>query len=161
MGSVRDTLMRAPKAHWLRGVMIAGLAILHSEMAEAERLRLECSVKTECYPEIEVRGKHCTPPPVYSMLVEIDFEANTWVAFATSKDGTQTSTVSGDLKSVTQYEITLNERSYAGRTERETISRLSGAYSAIKHPVWEGIPTRVILSGSCNQTTKQLPSSKF
>jgi hypothetical protein len=138
--------MRVPKAHWLRGVMIAGLAILHSEMAEAERLRLECSVKTECYREIEIRDNQgpppppCTPPPVYSMLVEIDFEANTWVKFGTSKDGTQTFTASGNLKSVTQYEITLDERSYAGRTEREIISRLSGAYSAVKHPVWQGIP---------------------
>ena len=45
-----------PKAHWLKAVMISGLAILYSEMAEAERLRLECSVKTECYPERIIRG---------------------------------------------------------------------------------------------------------
>jgi hypothetical protein len=95
------------------------------------------------------------------MLVEIDFEAKTWVEFVTHEDGKQTS-ASGNLKSVTQYEITLVERSYAdGRTGRETISRTSGAYSDVQHSVWEGIPTEVRLSGSCNKTMKPLPSPKF
>jgi len=35
------------KAHRLRAVIITALAILHPEMAEAEQLRLECSIKTE------------------------------------------------------------------------------------------------------------------
>jgi hypothetical protein len=75
------------KAHWLRAVMITGLAILHSEMAEAERLRLDCSVKQDCYP-LDRRFKSCTPTnPVVSMLVEIDFEAKTWAEFATHGDG--------------------------------------------------------------------------
>src|SRR5262249_19071560 len=151
-----------PKAHWLKAVMISGLAILYSEMAEAERLRLECSVKTECYPERIIRGFHCTPrnPPV-SLLVEIDLEANTWVEFFTHEDGKQTSG-SGNLRSVTQYEITLRERSFAdGRTGRETISRTSGAYSDVQYNVWQGIPTEVRLSGPCNKTTKPLPSAKF
>ena len=116
------------KAHWLKAVMITGLAILHSEMAEAEQLRLECSVKTECYPETIIRrGWHCTPRnPSVSMLVEIDFETKTWVEFVTHEDGKQTS-ASGNLKSVTQYEITLDERSYAdGRKGRETISDFWG-----------------------------------
>ena len=45
------------KAHWLRALMITGLAILHSEMAEAEGLRLECSIKIIWRPkfhELEV-----------------------------------------------------------------------------------------------------------
>src|SRR5262245_38926478 len=130
------------KAHWLRAVLITGLTILQSEMAEAEQLRLECGLKQECIP-LDRRYKSCTPtnPPV-RMLVEIDFEAKTWVEFLTHEDGTQTS-VSGNLKSVTQYEITLDERSYAdGRTGRETISRTSGAYSDFR-----GIPTEVTWSG--------------
>ena len=135
--------------HWKAylSVMITGLAILHSEMAEAEQLRLECSsIKQECYP---------------SMLVEIDFEAKTWVEFLTHVDGKQSS-ASGDLKSVTQYEITLDERSYAdGRTDRETISRTSGAYSDVRRFVERGIATEVKWSGSCSKTTKPLPSSKF
>ena len=149
------------KAHWLRAVVITGLAILHSEMAEAEQLRLECSVKTECYPETIIRrGWHCTPRnPSVSMLVEIDFEAKTWTQFATFKDGTQLS-ASGNLKSVTQSDITLAERSYAdGTTDRATISRLSGAYSSTQHAAQ--YPVVVTSSGSCNRTTKPLPSSKF
>jgi len=136
--------------------MIAGFAILHSEMAEAERLRLECSVKEECYREID--GKHCTMTnPVVSMLVEIDFEAKTWVEFGTFKDGAQTS-ASGDLKSVTQSDITLVDE---GGTQRATISRLSGAYSYVHRDARKGPPVVLIQSGSCNKTTKPLPSSKF
>ena len=80
------------KAHWLRAVIITALAILHPEMAEAEQLRLECSIKTECYPEIMIKFHRCTPrnPPV-RMLVEIDFETKTWVEFLTHEDGTQSS----------------------------------------------------------------------
>jgi hypothetical protein len=153
--------------YWLRAVLITGLAILYSEMAEAEQLRLECRInKQECYREIQIRGQHstihCTTTnPLVSILVEIDFEAKTWVEFGTFKDGTQTS-ASGNLKSVTQSDIALEERSYAdGRTERETISRLSGAYSSIERFIRGGMPYEVILSGSCNKTTKPLPSAKF
>jgi hypothetical protein len=93
--------------------MITGLAILHSEMAEAEQLRLECSVKQDCFP-LDRRWKSCTPTnPAVSILVEIDFEAKTWVEFFTRKDGTQTN-ASGNLISVTQYDITLDEKSYDG-----------------------------------------------
>ena len=109
-------------------------------MAEAERLRLECSVKQECYRRIEVRGLRCTIyNPVVSILVEIDFEANTWTEFGTFKDGTQTS-ASGNLKSVTQSDITLEERSYAdGRTERENqgfleLTHLSNMTPGKAHP---------------------------
>ena len=145
------------KAHWLRAVMITGLAILHSEIAEAELLRLECSVKEECYREID--GKRCTiTNAVVSMLLEIDFEANTWVEFGTFRDGTQTS-ASGDLKSVTQSDITLVNRGTG--TDRATISRLSGAYSYVHRDTRTGTPVRLIQSGSCNKTTKPLPSSKF
>src|SRR5262249_57262422 len=108
-------------------VMITGLAILHSEMAEAEQLRLECSIKqVGCYRYVE--GIGCTlGNPLVSVLVEIDFEAKTWTEFGTFKDGTQTS-ASGDLRSVTQSDITLVERSNAdGTMSLETISRLSGA----------------------------------
>jgi len=151
-----------PKARWLKVVMITGLAIPHSEMAKAEQLRLECSIKQECYPEIVIRGRRCTMTnPVVSILVEIDFEAKTWTEFATHQDGTQTS-ASGNLKSVTQSDITLDEKSYAdGRTERETISRVSGAYSSIQHDARKGTPVVVRSSGSCNKTTKPLPPSKF
>jgi hypothetical protein len=146
------------KAHWLRAVVITGLAILHSEMAEAEQLRLECSIKQGCYRQID--GRSCTTTnPMVSMLVEIDFEAKTWTQFATFKDGTQLS-ASGNLKSVTQSDITLAERSYAdGTTDRATISRLSGAYSSTQHAAQ--YPVVVTSSGSCNRTTKPLPSSKF
>jgi len=147
------------KARWLRAVIITGLAILYSEMAEAEQLRLECIIKVGCYRQIERRS--CTlRNPLVSMLVEIDFEANTWIEFGTYKDGKQTS-ASGNLRSVTQSDITLEERSYAdGTTDRETISRLSGAYSSTEHPTqYPGVI--VTLSGSCNKTTKPLPSSKF
>jgi hypothetical protein len=155
--------MRVPKAHWLRGMMIAGLAILSSEMAEAEPLRLECSLKQECYRQIQKGGLRCTiTNPVVSMLVEIDFEAKTWVESGTFKDGTQ-NTASGTLKSVTQSEIILHEKSYpdARTPERETISRLSGAYSSVEYNDARGTPVAIISSGSCNRTTKPLPSAKF
>jgi len=155
-------MMSINGTHWLSAVMISGLAILYSEMAEADRLRLECSINQECHWEITIRGRHCRMTnPVVSMLVEIDFEAKTWVEFGIFKDGTQTS-ASGNLKSVTQSDITLVERSYAdGRTERETISRLSGAYSSVEYDSRKGVPTVLTSSGSCNKTTKPLPSSKF
>ena len=115
------------KAHWLKAVMITGLAVLHSEMAEAERLRLECSItKEECH-RLNLGYTSCSVSnPAVSMLVDIDFEAETWMEFITHKDGTQRS-ASGKLRSVTQYEITLDERSYAdGRKGRETISDFWG-----------------------------------
>jgi hypothetical protein len=141
--------------------MITGLAILHSEMAEAEQLRLECSIKQDCH--LLNRGyTSCTlTNPVVSLLVEIDLEANTWAEIFTSKDGTQTG-ASGKLRSVTEYDITLDERSYAdGRKERERISRTSGAYSYVHRSRIGTMPAEVIWSGSCNKTTKPLPSPKF
>jgi hypothetical protein len=143
--------------------MITGLAVLHSEMAEAERLRLECSItKEECH-RLNLGYTSCSVSnPAVSMLVDIDFEAETWMEFITHKDGTQRS-ASGKLRSVTQYEITLDERSYKdGRTDRETISRTTGAYSDVRRFLTSnGLPTEVIWAGSCNKTTKPLPSSKF
>jgi hypothetical protein len=67
------------KAHWLRAVMITGLAILHSEMAEAEGLRLECSIKTECYPEIMIRSHHCTPTPARIMRAAASPKGSPWM----------------------------------------------------------------------------------
>jgi hypothetical protein len=102
------TTRLGPKAHWLRAVTITCLAILHSEMAEAERLRLECSIKQDCY-SLDRRFKSCTPTnAVVSVLVDIDFEANTWAEFFTHKDGTQTS-ASGNLISAGQTDITLRK----------------------------------------------------
>jgi hypothetical protein len=141
--------------------MISGLAILHSEMAEAEALRLECSVQQDCH--ILNRGyTSCTPTnPVVSLLVEIDLESNTWVEIFTSKDGTQTG-ASGKLRSVTQYEFVLDETSYTdGKTEHERISRTSGAYSYVQRFVRQNLPMEVTWSGSCKKTTKPLPSAKF
>ena len=96
------------------------------------------------------------------MLVEMDFEAKTWVEFGTFKDGTQTSS-EGNLVSVTQSEIVLHEQSYANLKppERETISRLSGAYSSVEYDDRHGTPLTFITSGTCNKTRKPLPSSKF
>jgi hypothetical protein len=142
--------------------MITCLAILHSEMAEAEQLRLECSIKLDCH--ILNRGYTSCGElinPYVSMLVEIDFEANTWVEFFAREDGKQTSS-SGNLISVTQYEIILSERSYKdGKTGREKISRTTGAYSDFARVVNRGVPTELRSSGTCNKTTKPLPSSKF
>jgi hypothetical protein len=152
--------------------VISGLAILYSERAGAEQLRLECSIKVQDCHLLNRGYTNCTAtnPASVSMLVEIDFDANTWVEFFTYKDGTQTSS-SGKLISVTQYEITLDQKSYAGRTNRETISRTSGAYSAVVRFLDPGnarrwgvntdVPTEVQWSGTCNKTTKPLPSAKF
>ena len=105
-------MMSINGTHWLRTVMITGLAILHPEMAEAEQLRLECSVKEECH-RLNVGYTSCTfTNPVVSLLVEIDLEANTWVEIFIYKDGTQSGS-SGKLKSITQYEIILDEKLYA------------------------------------------------
>ena len=150
-------------AHWLRAVAISGLAILYSEMAEAEQLRLECSIKEDCHRLNRGFTSCASTNPVVSLMVEIDLEANTWVVFGTLKDGTQTGGGSGNLKAVTQYQIILRERSYKdGRTERDTISRTSGAIDLTHYDVVQGgIPIVVTRSGTCNKTTKPLPSAKF
>ena len=148
-------------AHWLRTVAISGLAILYSEMAEAEQLRLECSLKQDCH-KLNVGYTSCTlNNPAVSMLVEIDLDANTWKEVFTHKDGTLYGS-SGKLRSVTQYEFVLDERSYTnGRTDRETISRTSGAYSDVQLHNVNPMPFEVKYSGTCNKTTKPLPSAKF
>ena len=75
------------KAHWLKAVMITGLAILYSEMAEADKLRLECSINLDCH-RLNVGYTKCTlTNPVVSLLVEIDLEANTWAEVGTHKIG--------------------------------------------------------------------------
>ena len=142
-------------------MVISGLAILYSEMAEAERLRLECSIKLDCH-YLNRGYTGCTfANPVVSMLVDIDLEANTWAEVGTHKDGTQTGS-SGKLRSVTQYEIVIAEMSYGdGSKEQEKISRTSGAYSYRERQDTRPIPTEIIWSGTCNKTTKPLPSSKF
>jgi hypothetical protein len=73
--------------------VISGLAILYSERAGAEQLRLECSIKVQDCHLLNRGYTNCTAtnPASVSMLVEIDFDANTWVEFFTYKDGTQTS----------------------------------------------------------------------
>jgi hypothetical protein len=129
----------------------------------ANIIRLECSVQQECYRQIEIRGGWCRMTnPVVSLLVEIDLDANTWVEFGTFKNGTQAS-ASGNLKSVTQSEIVLNEKSYADKRtpERTTISRLSGAYSSVQYDDSRGFLAAIKSSGTCNKTTKPLPSAKF
>jgi len=150
-------------AHWLRAVVIGGLAILYSEMAGAEQLRLECSLKAEC-KWLNRRDPTCIPKnPTVSMMVEIDFEAKTWVEIFTAENGAQSS-YSGKLTSVTQYEITLKPVYYSAdggaRPQPEKISRTSGAYSDVLRGGGPD-PAEWTVSGTCNKTTKPLPSAKF
>jgi hypothetical protein len=130
-------------------------------MAEAEQLRLECSIKQECRWLITEDRRCVVTNPVVSMLVEIDLEANTWVEIWTQEDGTQHGR-SGKLRSVTQYEITLDETSYAdGSMEQERISRTSGAYLYVERRAPRPVPMEMKWSGTCKPTTKPLPSAKF
>src|SRR5262249_37036762 len=145
-----------------KAVMITGLAILYSEMAEAEQLRLECRVKLDCH-YLNRGYTNCTiTNPVATLLVEIDLEANTWVEHFIREDGTLSGSSSGKLRSVTEYTIVLDEKSYTdGSKEREIISRTTGAYSYRARHDTRPMPEEVTWSGTCNKTTKPLPSSKF